>query len=237
MHLPFHLLPSFLSCWLGQTTLPPLCPPVSCCWLRIWLYLPPSRGFQAEVTARLMDSRDHKQVAGGPASVHPTQRCQSAGQTPAASPLVGLGGSTPGSGPVRPALRLTRLSLTPSLSWRSHFIQSWFQNSHLKRSHKLYLAGCLFLLSVLAVLWDWALSEICMAASQFLSLGGWKPWCWAKRAVLSITASIQSLVFLFRAFQQRIKQKGEISNFGTKLHETITKATDFKPYVSSTILW
>lgn len=84
--------------------------PVRCCWLRIWLYLPPSRGFQAEVTARLMDSRGHRQVAGGPASEQPTQRCQSAGQTPAASPLVGRQGSTLGSGPVRPALRLTRLS-------------------------------------------------------------------------------------------------------------------------------
>lgn len=110
VHLSFHLLPSLLFCWLGQTTVPPLCPPVSCCWLRIWLFLSPRRGFQEEVTARLMDSRDHKQVAGGPASEQPTQRCQSAGQTPAASPSVGRRGSTLGSGPVRPALHLTRLS-------------------------------------------------------------------------------------------------------------------------------
>lgn len=236
MHLSFHLFPSFLFCWLSQTTVPQPKPPQWGAVDSLWLYLPPSTGFQAEVTARLMDLRGHRQVAGGPASEQPTQRCQSAGQTPAASPLVGRRGCTLGSGPVRPALHLTRLSShRHAAEGLTLFIPSWFHNSDLKCSHTNVAAFMSQLVVPTALGFSFFFQSSALLRASFLVWEDNKPWCWANRAVLSRPAwagcyYFSSWYFCWSLSAEEFKNMPKIFNFWTKRHGTMTKADDFKQY-------
>lgn len=158
-----HLLPSLLFCWLSQTTVTPLPQPSEVLTLFASKHRVPSGG-QGQI-----DGLRRPQTGGrrpGPAATHPpTQRCQSAGQTPAASPLGGARGSTLGSGPVRPALHLTRLS-----SHRRSLLPKLIPKLHSEAQPHTLAALCLRRVPQLC--FGAELSDICMAASQFLSLGG-----------------------------------------------------------------